>query len=103
MNIITKSPTDELSGFANASYGNGGAINLSGGVSGPLAGDNVQFRLSGVYVTDDGRIENSFANEEQDFIDHDYTIRGRITAQPTENLCLDFRVFYRDFRTGSQF
>ena len=69
INIVTKSPTDELTGFLNASYGRGDAINLSAGISGPIVEDKASFRLAGNYVQDDGRITNTFANVNQDFID----------------------------------
>ncbi|WOE75201.1 TonB-dependent receptor [Alterisphingorhabdus coralli] len=103
VNIVTREPTDYLSGFAMASYGRGDAVNLSAGISGPLGTDNIKFRLSGVYVTDNGRINNTFANENVDFVDHDYTIRGRITADAADWLELDLRGSYRDFDAGSQF
>lgn len=103
VNIVTREPTDVLSGFASASYGRGDAINLTGGISGPLGTEAVKFRLSGVYVTDNGRITNTFANEKQDTVDHDYTIRGRITAEAADWLDLDLRGSFRDFRAGSQF
>lgn len=102
INIVTKSPTDELTGFLNASYGRGDAINLSAGISGPIVEDKASFRLAGNYVQDDGRITNTFANVNQDFIDHDYSIRGRISVAANDWLDLDFRGSFRDFRAGSQ-
>ncbi len=102
INIVTKAPSNELEGFVSGSYGNGDAVNVSGGVSGPIVKDKVLFRLSGVYAQDDGRITNTFANTEQDFIDHDYTVRGRIVADVSDDVSLDFRGSFRDFRAGSQ-
>lgn len=103
INIVTKLPTDEFGGFLNASYGRGNALNFSGGVSGPIIEDVAQFRFAGSYVTDDGRIENTFDGRKVDFIDHDYTLRARITAQPSDFLSLDLRGSYRDFRAGGQY
>lgn len=103
VNIITREPTNEFTGFANGSYGRGDAINVSGGISGPIIEDKVKFRLSGVYLEDGGRITNTFANKEQDFIDHDYAVRGRITAKAADWLDLDFRGSYRNFIAGSQY
>ncbi len=103
VNIVTREPTDYLSGFASASYGRGDAVNLSAGISGPLGSENVKFRVSGVYVTDNGRITNTFLDENVDFVDHDFTIRGRITADAADWLELDLRASFRDFDAGSQF
>jgi iron complex outermembrane recepter protein len=101
VNIVTRAPTKELSGFGELSYGNGDAIQGTAGISGPLGGDKVTFRLSGDYLSDDGRIDNTFRGDHADYVDHDYTIRGRVNVDATDALKLDFRAQFGDFRGGS--
>ena len=102
VNIVTRAPTAEPEGYIRGSYGNGNAIDLTGGVSGALIDDKLLVRLSGIYKEDDGRIDNDFLDNEVDFIDHDYAIRGRVQVIPTDRLTLDLRGMYNDFKAGSQ-
>ena len=102
VNIVTRAPTAEPEGYIRGSYGNGNAIDLTGGVSGALIDDKLLVRLSGIYKEDDGRIDNDFLDNEVDFIDHDYAIRGRVQVIPTDRLTLDLRWMYNDFKAGSQ-
>lgn len=101
INIVTRQPTGSYEGFLGASYGNGDAIEVWGGASGPIIGDKLLFRLAGSYKHDNGRIDNTFLGEKVDFIDHDYSIRGKLTALPTDWLTLDFRAMYNDFEAGA--
>jgi len=99
--IVTRQPSNEFEGFLSGSYGNGDAIEVSGGVSGPLIEDRLLFRVAGSYKQDDGRIENSFLNQNVDTIDHDYNIRGKLTYIASDNVTLDARVTYNDFEAGA--
>lgn len=103
INIVTKAPSNDFEGFADATYGKGNYLDAAAGVSGPLVRDKLLFRLSADYKTDDGRIENTFRQDKVDFIDHDWSIRGRILAMPTDRLTLDARAEYNDFRAGSNY
>ena len=40
VNIVTRAPTQDASGFAELSYGNGDAVQATGGISGPLGSDS---------------------------------------------------------------
>jgi iron complex outermembrane receptor protein len=91
VNIVTRQPSPELSGFGEVSYGNGSATQVTAGLSGPVATDKVLFRLSADYLTDDGRINNAFRNDKADFVDYDYTVRGRLNVAVTDALKLDVR------------
>jgi len=73
VNIVTRAPTRELSGFGEVSYGNGSATQATGGLSGPLGSDKVLFRLSAdighgaaantaVVIVDNDRIQNVTAS-----------------------------------------
>lgn len=58
INVITKSPTNELSGLLKASYGNESSTRLAGSVSGALVEDRWFFRLSGYNRSGDGLLQN---------------------------------------------
>lgn len=100
INIITKSPSDHLEGSISGSYGRGDAIDLTGAVSTPL-GDDTGLRLAGSFKSDNGRISNTFTKKKVDFIDHDWELRGKLTHKFSENVNLDIRAAYRDFRAGA--
>lgn len=99
INIVTKRPGDEFSGMAKAVYGRGDLLNFSGAISTPL-GEGAGLRISGNYLTDDGRIENSFTGENVDFVDHDWELRGRLIAEISPAIEVDLRAAYRDFQAG---
>jgi iron complex outermembrane recepter protein len=101
VNIVTRAPTDEFSSFADLSYGNGDALQATAGLSGPLVGDAVTFRITGDYVTDDGRIDNNFRGDKTDYVDYDYNVRGRLSWDVTDALLLDFRGQYGEFKGSS--
>lgn len=96
INIITKAPSDHLEGFVESTYGRGDAIDVAGAISAPV-GDRAGLRLSGTYKTDDGRIRNSYRGDHVDFIDHDWELRGKLTASLTDAISVDVRTAYRDF------
>jgi outer membrane receptor protein involved in Fe transport len=100
VNIVTRAPTQELSGFGEVSYGNGSATQATGGLSGPLGSDKVLFRLSADYLTDDGRINNTYRHDKSDYVDYDYTVRGRLNVAPTDSLKLDFRGQFGKFKAA---
>ncbi|RQW44713.1 TonB-dependent receptor [Novosphingobium sp. LASN5T] len=100
MNIITKDPSDHMEGALDASYGRGDAIDVTGSLSTPI-GDDAGLRVAGSYKTDNGRIRNTYSNKNVDFIDHDWELRGKFKASLSDNLKIDLRASYRDFRAGA--
>lgn len=100
VNIVTRQPSNELEGFAEASYGRGDAWEVAGGLSGPIVEDKVLFRVAGYYKEDNGRITNVTLDRKVDTIDHDYGIRGKLTVAASDSINLDFRASYQDFRAG---
>jgi iron complex outermembrane receptor protein len=59
------------------------------------------FRLSGDYLTDDGRIDNVFRGDQSDYVDYDYTVRGRLNWAVSDAVALDFRAQYGEFKGSS--
>lgn len=101
INVITTEPTNDLHGFGNLDYGNGDTLEIAAGLSGAIAPDVVRFRVAGTYRRSDGLIRNSFQGNTTDFVDHDYTLRGRLLLTPGAALRIDLRAGHRDFRAGT--
>ncbi len=100
VNIVTKAPTDEFEGFVQLGAGNGGAMKVQGGVSGPLASENLLFRLSASYKEGDGLIENTFLGTEVDFYEST-DVRGKLLWQISDSAQLDVRVATSDLEGGA--
>jgi iron complex outermembrane recepter protein len=84
LNISTKRAN--LSGFANASYGNYNFINVQGGVSVPVVQDVAAFRLSGTYRKRDGFLKSSTGAESNNR--DRYMIRGQFYVEPNADVSI---------------
>ena len=87
INLITKKPTEELGGYARATYGNYNAVTLEGGVGGALVGDKILARVSGKYDRRDGYGKNLFTGADVDNRDA-YAIRGSLLFKASDDLDL---------------
>ncbi|MEM6912865.1 MAG: TonB-dependent receptor [Pseudomonadota bacterium] len=103
INIVTKQPTNEFTGFVNGSVMNGTGYRAEAGVSGPIVEDKVLFRVSGSYYETDGLIENTFLNEDVDDVEFDYSLRGKLSILPTDTISIDLRASYNEFEAGSSY
>ncbi|WP_321392447.1 TonB-dependent receptor [Emcibacter sp.] len=103
INIVTKQPTNEMEGKVTAGISNGVGFNLDGVVSGPIVEDKVLFRVAGSYRQTDGLINNDFLDQKADFVDHDYSFRGKLDIRASDNLTLDLRASYRKYQAGSSY
>ena len=79
VNIVTKGPSDVLSGYAEGVLTDDGEARVNATLSGPLS-ETVGFRLNGYYVDRDGYIDNletgnSLNGEEG------YGVRGKLVAE----------------------
>lgn len=95
--ITTKKPTDEFAGNITAGIDNGFGYFLRGGISGPLAED-VTFRIAGSWYDTNGFIDNTFLGEKADPV-QDFSLRGNIAIQATEQLTFDLRASVNQLRT----
>ncbi len=103
INIVTKQPSNEFEGFIGGSVENGVGYRAQAGISGPIVEDTVLFRVSGSYYETDGLIDNVFLGEKVDNVDHDYSIRGKLAIFPADNISIDLRASYNDFKAGSSY
>ncbi|WP_417624314.1 TonB-dependent receptor [Paremcibacter congregatus] len=102
INITTKRPTNELSGKAQAGYGNGNLFNASAAVSGALIEDILLVRMGLSHKQSDGLITNSFLNEKVDHFE-DTSARLRLDWQITDSLNADIRGFYAKRSGGAAY
>ncbi|TKK65682.1 TonB-dependent receptor [Ilyomonas limi] len=66
VNIVTKQPTNHLSGFAEASVGNYGLQRYTAGIKAPLIKDKLYMGAAGLYERTNGFYTNDFNNSHYD-------------------------------------
>jgi iron complex outermembrane receptor protein len=99
--INTRNPTNQFSGYADVTAGNGDSVNTTAGISGPIIDDRLLFRLSADYLHSGGLIENSYLQDKTDFVHYDYTTRGRLTFIASEDWTVDVRGSFGRFSGAS--
>jgi len=96
INIITRQPTDYLSGRLQASYANGRNMKLSGGISGPIIENRLLYSVSGYFNDADGIVKIVDSNEAVDKI-RQSTGRVRLMFMPNDDLSFDLRASLIDY------
>ncbi|WP_375420565.1 TonB-dependent receptor [uncultured Sphingomonas sp.] len=89
INIITRSPEFNWHGNGEATYGNYDQYRFAGGITGPLMGDSLAFRVDGVYVKRDGFYDNvtQGGGSEGKVNDRNrYFVRGQLLFKPTDDI-----------------
>lgn len=99
INVITVDPTDELSGFAQLTYGNYDHLNVEAGVGGPLS-DKVQVRVAGRWDSRSGYGVNEATGRKIDD-NRERAIRGKIKFLPTDNLTILLEGDYSKARSNA--
>lgn len=88
ISIITEGPdTEELRAYTDLSVGNYDYWRLSGGITGPVAGDKLALRLDGTVTQRDGFIDELSTGTEYNDRDR-YLLRGQLSSQITDALSL---------------
>ena len=93
VNIISKAPTPDTSGYLSASYGNYDRIDLEGVLNTPIAGDKVLLRLGGYYHSHDGFGKNLPNNKDVDNL-NEYGGRIALDLLPSDRLKISLRGHY---------
>jgi len=90
--IVTKRPSDELSGRIELGADNGPGYAARGFISGPVgSSEDLLFRASVSYTDTDGFIDNEFLGEEADPYE-DLSARFKLLYEPSDNFSADFRL-----------
>ncbi len=102
VNVVTKAPTDELSGRIDGSYAwADNFTSLSGSLSGAIVPDKLRFRVSGAYHKEDGFITNTLIGGNLNSSEQ-YSIKGRLDFLPSDNARITINGFY-DYVKGGFF
>jgi len=100
VNVVTKAPTNELSGRIDGTYAwADNFTSLSGSLSGGLVPDKIRFRVSGAYHQEDGFITNTLIGGNLNS-SKQYSLRGRLDFFPSENSKVIVNAFYDYVRGG---
>jgi outer membrane receptor protein involved in Fe transport len=88
ISIVTEAPdTEEMRAYTDLSAGNYDFWRLSGGITGPVAGDKLALRLDGTVTQRDGFIDEMSTGTEYNDRDR-YLLRGQLSSQITDALSL---------------
>lgn len=93
VNIISKLPTSDFSGYALGTYGNYDLVELEGAVSGPIAGDKLTIRVGGYYRNRGGYGHNNTLNEDHNDLD-ERGAKVTLRFQPSDGIDLILRGDY---------
>ncbi|MEM7797415.1 MAG: TonB-dependent receptor, partial [Cyanobacteria bacterium P01_C01_bin.118] len=101
VNVISRKPTNEYEFKAAASYASFENLETALSVSGPIVEDELLFRLSGSYGTQDGYVENTFLDDDIDG-GTAVTGRGQLLWTPSDEWDVSLNAFFSDYREGAE-
>jgi iron complex outermembrane receptor protein len=85
INILTKLPSYNFGGYAEATYGNYNNVRIAGGLTGPIIKDKLAFRLDGVFGKRDGFYYDVI--NKTDYNDRNrYFVRGQLLFEPSADV-----------------
>jgi len=100
INVVTREPTDDLSGRVDGSYAWADDFtSLSGSLSGAVVPEKVRFRVSGAYHQEDGFITNVMTGGDLN-ASKQYSLRGRLDFLPSAASKITLNAFYDYVRGG---
>ena len=103
INIVTKQASDEIEGSVQASIAQGNDRKVNVAVSGPIVEDKAYFRFSANYQDFDGLIDNSYLNEEVDYVDDAFGTQGMLEFYLTDYTTLTLHGNYSKKTQGSNY
>ncbi len=90
IHVITRRPEFEFGGYAELTYGNYDQVRAAGAITGPI-GENVAFRLDGIYSRRDGfyDVVNATGATESDVNDRNrWFVRGQLLFEPSDAISI---------------
>lgn len=87
INIITAKPSFEFGGTAEFSYGNYDNKRAQIGLTGPILGDKIAFRLDGVWNKRDGFLPDVISGRDTQNRNR-YLVRGQFLIKPSDDLSI---------------
>ena len=101
VNVITRRPANEFELRGSTSYGSFEAYDAQLSVSSPIVQDELSFRLSGRYSTQDGFVENTFLDDDIDG-GSNVTGQGQLVWTPSDQWEILFNASVADYREGAE-
>ena len=102
INVVTRAPTDELSGHIELTAAEGNEHAAQASVSGPIIEDKLLFRVSGRYEDRDGQITNTTLDRKVDF-NEAWNTRANLLFKASERLTLDLRGWLQRQDAGASY
>jgi iron complex outermembrane receptor protein len=102
INIVTRDPTDTLSGNITAEYASGSDKKLQASVSGPLIPGVLRFRVFAEGRDSDGLVKSGSNGRNLDFA-KEFRTRNELMFTPGDRLSLTLQGEYNKTRTGSTY
>lgn len=99
VNIRSNEPTDSLSGYTRAGFGNYNSWNLAAALSGPLT-PNLLARVALGQTSGDGFIRNDYLNVDDTNSRDEFSIRGKLHWLGQGNSYAELTVSYVDIDNG---
>ncbi|KRA60156.1 TonB-dependent receptor [Caulobacter sp. Root655] len=100
INVTTKKPSNTPGADLAVDYGRFNSLNVQGGFGGPLGGDDLSFRISGLYDKSDGYTLNRLTGNKGNDADRK-AVRGALRFTPDDKLTVDVSVNYSKSSGGS--
>lgn len=100
INLISRKPGKEFETNAYAEYGSFNSFTGEAGVGGPIGGDTLAYRLSGVYVTNDGYALNRLTGNRGNDADRG-SVRAQLAWTPSATFDALFQLRYGRSNGGS--
>lgn len=99
INYVTKKPSNEFEAKTEVEAGNRGKERVQGSVSGPILGDTLFGRVSGLYDDWDGSYDNSMLGGGNDIGGYRYrSFQGGLRWVPSETLEVSGGIYYSNDR-----
>ncbi|HEX7373918.1 MAG TPA: TonB-dependent receptor [Steroidobacteraceae bacterium] len=89
--FASRKPTNELSADASVLYGRYDEVRLEGGIGGPIVGDTLKIRVSGLYDNRDGWLHNRVTGHDLNDVDL-WAARAIVDYTPSDSLLLRLTV-----------
>jgi iron complex outermembrane recepter protein len=96
INITSRAPSFDWQVQSDASYGTHNFGQLRGAISGPIVGDRLAFRLSGLATRRDGVIHNVTTGTDQNDLNNQ-AVRGQLLWKASDALTLRLSADWRNF------
>ena len=93
INLISKLPTNDISGYALGTYGNFNTVELEGAIGGALVVDKILARIGGFYRNHNGFGRNFTLDQPNNNL-NEYGFKATVVVKPVETFQIIFRGDY---------